>query len=139
MPKKPVSKTESAVSQPKQDNNGESRPKARVKTRRPKRRDAARSAGAAAGVNGTDWEPQLNAYKEKTLLRFESDKDLQAAIDLLWTDALRTLPHDTPDGRSIVIPAEAVDHFARSGIKFTAETLRSVSDLSAQEIQKLRS
>jgi hypothetical protein len=85
-----------------------------------------------------EWKASLNAYPEKQLLRFASKKDLHAAIDLLWTVAFRTLPHCTPDGRSIVIPAEAVEHLARAGLQFTATRLRSISDLTPSEIKNLR-
>jgi hypothetical protein len=57
---------------------------------------------------------------------------------LLWTEPFRTLPHDTPDGRSIVVPAEAVEHLARAGGRFTATQLREISDFSAEEISRIR-
>jgi hypothetical protein len=85
-----------------------------------------------------EWKPSLNSYPEKQLLRFANKKDLHAAIDLLWTDSFRTLPHCTPDGRSIVVPQEAVEHLARAGLKFTATRLRSISDLTPAEIRKVR-
>jgi hypothetical protein len=72
------------------------------------------------------------------VLTFASAKDLEAAIDLLWTDDLRTLPHATPDGQSIVISSEAVEYFAQAGLKFTEKPLRSMPELSADEIGKLR-
>ncbi|MCI0639145.1 MAG: hypothetical protein L0Y72_01550 [Gemmataceae bacterium] len=84
------------------------------------------------------WKCHLDSYPEKQLLRFASKEELHAAIDLLWTEPFRTLPHDTPDGRSIVVPAEAVEHLARTGLKFTATKLRSVSELTPEEIKKLR-
>ena len=62
-----------------------------------------------------EWKASLNAYPEKQLLRFASKKDLHAAIDLLWTVAFRTLPHCTPDGRSIVVPEVAVEHLRTPG------------------------
>ncbi len=93
---------------------------------------------AAAVLSLPEWKASLNAYPEKQLLRFASKKDLHAAIDLLWTAAFRTLPHCTPDGRSIVVPEEAVEPLARAGLQFTATRLRSISDLTPTEIKKLR-
>jgi hypothetical protein len=61
-----------------------------------------------------------------------------AAIDLLWTEELRSLPHATPDGKSLVVPAEAVGYFARAGLRFTARKVLSINDLSAEEIRRLR-
>ncbi|HEV3259805.1 MAG TPA: hypothetical protein VG013_23255 [Gemmataceae bacterium] len=99
--------------------------------------DAQKQAGKAAPrVSG--WSSHLDSYREKTVLTFASEKDLEKAIDLLWTDDLRTLPHATPDGQSIVVPTEAVAHFSKAGLKFTAKGLASMSDLSADEIEKLR-
>src|SRR5947209_10820056 len=71
------------------------------------------------------WRWPLNAYRDKQRLVFESQTELEKAIDLLWTDDLRALPHAWPDGRSLVIPAEAVDYFTRAGLRFSAEKLIS--------------
>jgi len=84
------------------------------------------------------WKAHLNSYADKQLLHFASKEDLHAAIDVLWTEPFRTLPHDTPDGCTIVVPAEAVEHLARAGLKFKTTRLRSISDLTPQEIDKLR-
>jgi hypothetical protein len=93
---------------------------------------------ARMGATVPDWKPHLNSYVEKQLLRFASKADLHATIDLLWTDAFRTLPHDSPDGRSIVVPAEAVEHLARAGAKFTATRLRSIREFTPEEIANMR-
>lgn len=85
-----------------------------------------------------DWKPHLDAYAEKQLLRFASKADLHATVDLLWTEPFRTLPHSSPDGRTLVVPKEAVEHLARAGARFTARRLRSISDLTAAEIKKVR-
>ena len=95
-------------------------------------------AQAQAAPPLPEWKASLNAYPEKQWLRFASKHDLHAAIDLLWTAAFRTLPHCTPDGRSIVVPAEAVEPLAHAGLRFTATHLRSISDLTPTEISKLR-
>jgi hypothetical protein len=84
------------------------------------------------------WFAHLNAYPNKKRLVFESDRELEKAIDLLWTDELRDLPHDTPDGRSLVIPAEAVICFTRAGLKFSSKDLKSINDLSPEQIAALR-
>lgn len=95
-------------------------------------------AAASAADAVPEWKCHLDSYPQKRLLRFESKEALHSAIDLLWTEPFRTLPHDTPDGRSIVVPAEAVDHLARAGLKFTTTELRSVTDLTPDQITKLR-
>jgi hypothetical protein len=84
------------------------------------------------------WQPHLSQYADQRILTFRSPKDLDAAIDLLWTDEMRSLPHSTPDGKSLVVPAEAVGCFTRAGLRFTARKVLSISDLSAEEIRRLR-
>ncbi|MSU77999.1 MAG: hypothetical protein EXS16_07875 [Gemmataceae bacterium] len=84
------------------------------------------------------WHGHLNAYPDKQRLVFSDENELEKAIDLLWTDELRHLPHDSPDGRSLVIPADAVACFTLAGLKFTSRKLRSVADFSAEEIARLR-
>jgi hypothetical protein len=84
------------------------------------------------------WQPYLSHYTDLRILTFKSTKDLEAAIDLLWTAELRNLPHDTPDGQSLVIPAEAVTYFIRTGLRFTVTNVLSIDDLSAGQIRQLR-
>jgi hypothetical protein len=84
------------------------------------------------------WQPYLSQYADQRILTFKSPKDLDAAIDLLWTAELRNLPHDTPDGKSLVVPAQAVGSFSRAGLRFTERSVLSVSDLSTEEIARLR-
>ena len=93
---------------------------------------------ATRDVAVPDWKPYLNSYAEKQWLRFASKSDLHATIDLLWTDDFRNLPHDSPDGRSLVVPAEAVEHLARAGAKFTATRLRPISEYTPDQIAKMR-
>jgi hypothetical protein len=83
-------------------------------------------------------QSHLSQYADQRILTFKSPKGLDAAIDLLWSDALRNLPHDTPDGKALVVPAEAVAYFERAGLRLTERRALSVSDLSADEIRRLR-
>jgi hypothetical protein len=85
-----------------------------------------------------EWKPNLDSYKEKRILTFYSEKDLESAIDLLWTEELRELPHDTPDGKSLIMPAEAVPYFTKAGLRFKDKKLGSLKELSPQEIAQLR-
>jgi hypothetical protein len=94
-------------------------------------------ARSRRGEGVPQWQCHLDSYPDKRLLRFASKDDLHSAIDLLWTEPFRSLPHDTPDGRSLVVPAEAVEHFARAGVKFQATKLRSISDLTPAEMERL--
>src|SRR5437867_1697174 len=72
------------------------------------------------------WRPHLSAYRNLLRLVFVNDEELEKAVDLLWSDELYDLPHDSPDGKSIVIPADALDHFVRAGLRFTSKKLLSI-------------
>ncbi len=76
--------------------------------------------------------------KRYVQIEFNSEKELEAAIDLLWTDNLRKLPHETPDGNSLVVPAEAIDYFRQAGLRFTDKRLRNVTELPADVVRRLR-
>jgi hypothetical protein len=84
------------------------------------------------------WRSRLSEYAEQRILTFHSDDDLDLAIELLWTEELRGLPHETPDGQSIIVPAEAVSYFAAAGLRFVDKRLRSIRELRGDEIQRLR-
>src|SRR5437899_832044 len=81
------------------------------------------------------WHPHLSQYHDQRILTFNSDRELAVAIDLLWSDDLRNLPHETPDGNSLVVPAEAVDFFRQAGLLFEEQRALSVSELPAEEIR----
>jgi hypothetical protein len=107
-------------------------------------KSAATATKRTRGRNGVAarppvWKTHLDGYPEKCALTFAAADELDRAIDLLWTEALRTMPHDTPDGKTLIVPAEAVDHFARAGLQFTAKPLRSLGELAPEERQRLRS
>jgi hypothetical protein len=84
------------------------------------------------------WFPHLDYYPEQSVLQFDNDVDLEAAIDLLWTDDLRTLPHDTAGRKTLVVPTEALPYFAKAGVRYTATRLRQMSELSPEELKALR-
>jgi len=85
------------------------------------------------GNSVPQWKSLLGSYPQKSILIFASEKDLEAAIDLLWSDALRTLPHETPDGQSLVVPTEAVVYFSNAGLRFREKRLHCVSDPVPEE------
>lgn len=80
-----------------------------------------RNSAAAHHENAmtqTTWKTHLESYEDLNILKFASDEEADAALDLLWTDALREVPHDIVDGDTIVVPAEAVDFFRKAGLQF---------------------
>ena len=100
--------------------------------------NAKRKTGKKGRKALPSWKPHLYYYPEQRILRFQSEADLGAAIELLWTEELRELPHATPDGQALVVPAEAVPYFTRAGLKFTSTRLTPKGELSPEEISQLR-
>jgi hypothetical protein len=84
------------------------------------------------------WKSHLDLYREKRALIFKNDKDLDAAIDLLWGEELYELPHALAGGDTIIVPAEAVRFFKEKGLTFRNTRVRSAGDLPPGEINKLR-
>ena len=86
------------------------------------------------------WRPFLSAYRneEISVLTFDDDERIYAAIDLLGNAPLRGMPFALAGGDSIVIPKEAVHLFSEAGIKFEENSLLNIDDLSAEEINELR-
>jgi hypothetical protein len=87
---------------------------------------------------GPRWFPHLDYYPEQSVLQFDDDADLDTAIDLLWSDELRTLPHDTAGRKTLIIPTEAVPYFSKAGLRFAVTRLRAMSELSPEELKTLR-
>ena len=46
--------------------------------------------------------------------------------------------YSSPDGKSLVVPAEAVAYFQQAGLAFVSKALRNVSDLPANKIARIR-
>jgi hypothetical protein len=81
-----------------------------------------------AACPASPWAPHLSSYPDKVVLRFLSQEHLEKAIDLLWTEELRSLPHSTAGRKTMVVPAEAVEYFSRAGLTFTTTKLRSITE-----------
>lgn len=84
------------------------------------------------------WPPHLDAYRELASLTFATREEIDKGIELLWTDELRTLPHDLTDGRTIIVPKEAVEFFKQAGLKFKERRVRRSDEVPADEMAKLR-
>jgi hypothetical protein len=85
-----------------------------------------------------DWKSHLDSYRELCSLTFPNFEEIEKGIDLLWTEELRTLPHDLTDGHTIIMPKEAVEYFERAGLKFKARRVRRSDEISAEERTKMR-
>ena len=109
-----------------------------TRKRTPRQADSPQVSALPEAPVPARWFPNLDYYPEQSVLQFSSDVDLEAAIALLWSDGLRTLPHDTAGRRTLVIPTEAVPCFTQAGLSFTVKRLRHISELSPEQLKALR-
>ena len=85
------------------------------------------------------WRQRLGYYKQKTALKFLAEAELDKALDLFWKDdELYGLPRDYADGRTIVVPTEAVALLRRKGLQFQEINVVSSGDLSPERERQLR-
>src|SRR5262249_26336138 len=75
-------------------------------------------AGERGTAEAPRWKAHLDLYQETRALTFKKQQELHAAIDLLWTEPLRELPHALAGGDTIIVPAEAVRYFKEQGLRF---------------------
>src|SRR5437879_13752926 len=83
----------------------------------------------AAPPERVEWKPLLDCYREKRALTFKSRKEIDKAIDLLWTEELILLPHALAGGDTIIVPAEAVPYFKAKGLTFSNTRVLSAAEL----------
>src|SRR3954447_16222770 len=86
------------------------------------------------------WKESLNGYWNEELkgLTFASDKDMDAALDLLDDRRLGKIPFELAFGDSIVVPAEAVHFFTEAGLQFTLHDIIDRSQLTEEEREEYR-
>lgn len=98
---------------------------------------ATKKAGSAPTPTG--WKENLHSYREKRALRFSTEKEADAAIDLIWKKKeLYGMPRAIVDADTIIVPAEAVPFFKESGLSFSASRVVPADELTADEITRLR-
>lgn len=67
------------------------------------------------------WKSKFDEYRtdELAVLTFGTEKDLHAAIDLVWVGKLQGMPFGVvPDGESMAVPKQGIPFFASAGIRF---------------------
>ena len=101
---------------------------------------AARNGDQPCEEQPPRWKPLLSMYRPKELrsMTFEDDGESDAAIDLLWTDALRDMPWDIAFGDTLVVPAEGVRYFKNAGLKFVENELLTMGELTPEELEEYR-
>ena len=89
--------------------------------------------------NAGRWNSQLWSYPKHVGLQFGSREDLDAAIDLLWSDAdLWGLPRVHVGSNTMIVPEDAVGFFQKKGCRFTLQQVTSTGDLPTEEVNRIR-
>ena len=87
------------------------------------------------------WHRSLRSYPQAALraVRFRAVKDLDRAIELCWHDPdLLGVPRAIADGKTLIVPNEAVKYFKDQGLKFTVSTLLNREELTTAERAAMR-
>jgi orotate phosphoribosyltransferase len=87
------------------------------------------------------WNRSLSTYPKAELrvLRFRSVKEIDRAIDLCWQDPnLIGVPRSIADGKTLIVPQDAVQYFSAKGLKFTVSTLLNREELTTEELADMR-
>ncbi|PIR92026.1 hypothetical protein COU01_04000 [Candidatus Falkowbacteria bacterium CG10_big_fil_rev_8_21_14_0_10_44_15] len=77
-------------------------------------------------------------YADIKAVAFKTVDDRDAAIDLLWTDNFRGIPSDVVDGKTLIVPAEVIPHFADQGLNFKMVQVVRPNEISSERLAKIR-
>ena len=86
------------------------------------------------------WRP-YGSYSnaELRVLTFPSVKEIDHAIEMIWGDPeLKSLPRHYADGKTMIIPEEAIKLLAAKGLKFKVSILVDTSALSPEKLVERR-
>lgn len=82
----------------------------------------------------TDYAPS-----ELRLLEFSTVEEIERALDVIWSNPeLRELPDYSPDGMSLMLPADAVPVMQVAGLTFKVSDVLAPQDLSFDELAEMR-
>ena len=87
------------------------------------------------------WHRSLSSYPKAELraVRFRAVKEIDRAIELCWHDPdLLGVPRAIADGKTLIVPNEAVKYFKDQGLKFTVSTLLNREELTTAERAAMR-
>jgi len=85
------------------------------------------------------WAPDMSWYDDKVALAFNTEEDIDAAIDLCWSDKdLRGVPRVHVGEWTMIVPAESLPFFQKKARNFTVKNVISAGDLSPEEMAKVR-
>jgi hypothetical protein len=109
----------------------------------PAKRETVSSPLTQGGINmrrSPRWVRPFSMYGNEELraVKFSSVKELRRAIRLFWEDPdLKGVPRDTPDGRTVILPEEALELLRAKGFKFTVSRILGSSDLTPERLAEL--
>jgi hypothetical protein len=86
------------------------------------------------------WRPYAS-YTSGDLraLVFRTVAELDRAIELCWSDSiLKGLPRFSPDGSTLIVPAEAVEYFRRAGVELSVHDVFKPADLPIDDLAAMR-
>lgn len=92
-------------------------------------------------MNYPKWRRSCGSYQNHELraLTFRSSRLINAAVVLIGSDRdLNGLPWDSPDGRTLFVPKEAVPLLREKGLRFRVSELLTPEGLPADELDKMR-
>lgn len=87
------------------------------------------------------WHRSMGSYEDNELraVRFKSVNQCRNAIRLIAQDRdLKGLPYDPVDGRTLVLPADAVSILRSKGLQFVASKLLDRNELKPSELAEMR-
>ena len=84
------------------------------------------------------WKSHIRQYKDAKALVFETMEEIDAAINIIRSDVnLRGMPHDIADGKTLIVPPEAIPYFRNKGLQFKEFPVLSKDQLSPVELADL--
>jgi hypothetical protein len=87
------------------------------------------------------WRRRYGSYQDEELraLKFKSIREFEKAVGLIYRDSdLKGLPCDSPDGRTLFVPAESVQLFRSKPLAFRASKLISKGDMAPKRLAEMR-
>jgi hypothetical protein len=80
------------------------------------------------------WKARLGMYRNQRALTFTQSDQLEKAVALFWSDELfMGMPRSYADGKTLVVPAEAVRLFKSQGLLFKEFEVISAGDLRMEQ------
>jgi hypothetical protein len=92
-----------------------------------------------ANTPKASWKPNLSAYREKLAFKFSSQVDMNAFIDLVWSDQdLHGMPHVPVGDNTVIVPAVARTQItSRVSVKCSITSVLDPRTLAPYEFAEL--